>query len=250
MSPTSALPHQTFHSRSPSSSSSSSLTAIVTGGGRGIGKATATLLAKKGVNVVVCSRTKSEIDAAISSMTRIHDRLLGIVCDIRVGSQVDELVKKTVSRFGKIDILVNNAGIVHIRRLVDTTEKEWDDTLATNLKGTFLCCKAVLPYLASDGTIINVSSGAGRVGFENLSAYCASKFGVMGLTESLSWEVSGSIRVLAICPGEVDTQMQNSNNEYYLKSRSQMLTPEQVATKIVEMIFKQGVYKNGQCVDI
>ncbi|WP_260642670.1 SDR family oxidoreductase [Nitrososphaera viennensis] len=226
-------------------------TAIVTGSGRGIGKATALLLAKKGVNIVVCSRTKSEVDSTVDEARKLfHDGVLGVVCDVGVASQVDALVKKAVARFGQIDILVNNAGIFYAKKLVDTSEKEWDDTMNSNLKSAFLCSKAVLPHLTKTGTIINVSSGAGKTGFENLSAYCASKFGMMGLAESLSWEVQGSIRVMAICPGEVDTRMQESDPVYYRENRSRMLKPEQVAEKIAEMIFDTRRYRNGQSVDI
>lgn len=100
------------------------------------------------------------------------------------------------------------------------------------------------------GTIINISSGAGKTGFENLSAYCASKFGMMGLTESLAWEVAGNnIRVMAICPGEVATKMQKVDQEYYLLHRNKMLKPDQVAAKIVKMVFDSG-YGNGHCINI
>ena len=102
----------------------------------------------------------------------------------------------------------------------------------------------------NSGTIINVSSGAGKAGFENLAAYCASKFGMMGLTESLAWEVAGRrIRVMAICPGEVATRMQEVDPEYYRQNKGTMLKPEQVAARIVEMIFDNR-YTNGQSVDI
>lgn len=227
-------------------------TAIVTGSGRGIGKETAILLAKKGVNVVVCSRTQSEIGETVEEIKKIHPRVLGIMCDVSQSPQVDSLVKKTVKRFGGVDILVNNAGIFTVKKLVDTSEKEWDEILAVNLKGAFLCCKAVLPHMlrGNAGAIINVSSGAGKAGFDSLSAYCASKFAMMGLTESLAWEVAGHhVRVMAICPGEVATRMQESDPEYYRETIDMMLKPEDVAEKIVDMIFNDK-YRNGQSVDI
>jgi 3-oxoacyl-[acyl-carrier protein] reductase len=224
-------------------------TAIVTGGGRGIGKETAILLAKKGVNVVVCSRTQSEIDDTVNAIQSMHAGILGVKCDVSVSLEVDNLIEKAAGRFGEIDILINNAGIIFVKQLVDTSEKEWDETLDSNLKSAFLCSKAVLPHMKA-GTIINVSSGAGKTGFENLSAYCASKFGMMGLTESLAWEVANhNIRVMAICPGEVATKMQEVDPEYYKQNKSRMLKPEQVAAKIVEMVFDSR-YTNGQSVDI
>ncbi len=227
-------------------------TAIVTGSGRGIGRETAILLAKKGVNVVVCSRTQSEINNTVEAIKEIHLGVLGVKCDVSISWQVDNLVKKAVEKFGPVDILVNNAGIFTVKKLVDTSEKEWDQILAVNLKGAFLCCKAVLPYMLdkNSGAIVNISSGAGKVGFDSLSAYCASKFGMMGLTESLSWEVAGhNIKVMAICPGEVATKMQEADPEYYKENRDRMLEPKQVAAKIVDMIFSDK-YRNGQSVDI
>jgi 3-oxoacyl-[acyl-carrier protein] reductase len=227
-------------------------TAIVTGSGRGIGREIAVLLAGRGVDVVVCSRTQSEIDDTVRVIKSIHPGVLGVKCDVSNSSEVENLVKKTVEEFGSTDILVNNAGIFTVKRLVDTSEKEWDEILGVNLKGAFLCSKAVLPYMLRNnaGTIINVSSGAGKAGFDSLSAYCASKFGMMGLTESLAWEVAGHhIRVMAICPGEVATRMQESDPEYYRENRERMLKPEEVAAKVVDMIFSSK-YKNGQSVDI
>ena len=222
--------------------------AIVTGSGRGIGKAVAIMLSRKGVDVTVCSRNQQEIDETVNKIAQIHPGIMGMKCDVGISSQVDALVKKTVDKFGGVDILVNNAGIVFLKKLADTTEQEWDQTIHSNLKSAFLCCRAVLPYMV-DGTIINVSSGAGKTGFENLSAYCASKFGMMGLTESLAWEVRGRIRVMAICPSDVDTAMQDVDPNYHRKNRSRMLSAEQVASRILEMIF-DGKYQNGQSVDI
>lgn len=236
-------------------SSQMTTTAIVTGSGRGIGRETAILLARKGVNVVVCSRTKLEIDNTVEVIRKIHPAgVIGMKCDVSVSSQIDNLVKKAVDVFGSIDILVNNAGIFYLKKLIDTAEAEWDETINANLKSAFLCSKAVLPYMIgskNSGTIINVSSLAGKTGFENLSAYCASKFGMIGLTESLAWEVPTNVRVMAICPGEVATKMQEIDSEYYRLNRDSMLKPEQVAAKILEMIFDDGArYRNGQSVNI
>lgn len=222
-------------------------TAIITGSGRGIGRETAMMLAKKGVNVVVCSRTQHEIEETVRDIQKVHARVIGVKCDVGVASDVDMLVNKTVKEFGSIDILINNAAVLLVKRLSDTTEKEWDQTINSNLKSAFLCCKAVLPHMKKGGTIINVSSGAGKVGYENLSAYCASKFGMMGLTASLAWETR--TRVMAICPGDVDTTMQNADPIYRRANKASMLTAEQVAAKIVEMIYANN-YASGQSVDI
>jgi 3-oxoacyl-[acyl-carrier protein] reductase len=227
-------------------------TAIVTGSGRGIGREAALLLAERGVNVAVCSRTLGEVNSTVAELESMHADALGMCCDVRISSDVDKLVSKTVERFGGVDVLVNNAGVAILKQLADTTKQEWDQTIDSNLKSAFLCSKAVLPYMLKQksGVIINVSSGAGKAGFENLSAYCASKFGMMGLTESLAWEVaSSSIRVIVICPGDVDTAMQDMDPAYHTANRDMMLTARQVAEKILEMIYDDR-YRNGQSVDI
>jgi 3-oxoacyl-[acyl-carrier protein] reductase len=147
---------------------------------------------------------------------------LGIKCDVSIPSQVNSLVKSTIEKFGSktIDIFVNNAGVAFNKKLIDTSEEEWDQTINTNLKGAFLFAKAVLPYMTSKGSgvIINVNSGAGKAGFSNLSAYCASKFGLLGLAESLALEVNAynNIRVMTIFLGQVATKMwQDFDFSYY-----------------------------------
>jgi 3-oxoacyl-[acyl-carrier protein] reductase len=235
-------------------------TAVVTGSGRGIGRETAILLCEKGLNVVICSRTRTEIDSAIEEikqMTKTNaaaDRVIGIRCDVSKSSEVEHLIDSTIDRFKSIDILVNNAGIVYVKKLIDSTEDEWDKTMDINLKSSFLCTRAALPFMMKDrsGVIINVSSGAGKTGFPDISAYCASKFRMIGLTESVAWEVANyNIRVMAICPGEVATQMQqNIDPTYYKKNKHNMLQPKDVAEKITEMIFKERQYHNGQSVEI
>jgi len=233
------------------------LTAIITGSGRGIGKETAILLAKREINVVICSRTDYEINSVVREIKEIHNRhqgVIGIKCDVSISSQVNSLIKSTIDKFGGIDILINNAGIVFVKKLIYTSEEEWDRIININLKGAFLFTKAVLPYMINkkSGVIINVSSGAGKAGFENLSAYCASKFGMMGLTESVAWEVANhNIKVMTICPGEVDTKMQeDADSRYYNLNKNKMLKPQIVAEKILQMILDDEVYRNGESVDI
>jgi NAD(P)-dependent dehydrogenase (short-subunit alcohol dehydrogenase family) len=200
-------------------------TAIVTGSGRGIGKETAILLAKMGMSVAVCSRSQTEIDETIKEIKGLGAVVLGMKCDVGVAADVARFIDAAVKQFGGVDVLVNNAGVAILKQLVDTTEQEWDQTLDSNLKSAFLCSRAVLPYMLkqNSGVIVNVSSGAGKSGFENLSAYCASKFGMMGLTESVAWEISGRIRVMAICPGDVDTVMQDMDIEYHKANKQRML---------------------------
>jgi 3-oxoacyl-[acyl-carrier protein] reductase len=230
-------------------------TALVTGGGRGIGKDTAILLSKKGLDVIICSRTQREIDTAVNEIKSFgNGQIIGRKCDVSISSQVNALVNDALEIYGRIDVLINNAGITYVKKLIDTTEEQWDHTLDVNLKGPFLLCKATVPHMIENncGVIINVSSGAGKVGFEEISAYCASKFGMIGLTESLAREVANyNIRVMSICPGEVATKMQEDvDARYYELNKHKMLHPRTVAEKIADMIFSDIEYRNGIAVDI
>jgi 3-oxoacyl-[acyl-carrier protein] reductase len=133
-------------------------TAVVTGSGRGIGRETAILLCKKGLNVVICSRTRTEIDLTVEELEQITktsdasaaDRVIGIRCDVSNSSEVEHLIKSTIDIFKSIDILINNAGIVYVKKLIDTTEDEWDKTIDINLKSSFLCTRAALPFMIKD----------------------------------------------------------------------------------------------------
>jgi 3-oxoacyl-[acyl-carrier protein] reductase len=190
-------------------------TALITGSTRGIGKETALLLLQKGLNVIISSRSQDNVENVIEEILdkfpSKKENILGLKCDVSKHSEVKTLVNVSVKRFGSIDILVNNAGIVYYKSIINTTEEEWNKTIDTNLKGSFLFTKELLPYMIenkSGGIIINVSSGAGKSGFPNLSAYCASKFGIIGLTEGVAQEVANNnVKVIAICPGGVDTKM-------------------------------------------
>jgi 3-oxoacyl-[acyl-carrier protein] reductase len=144
-------------------------TAIITGSSRGIGKETAIHLADHVGNLVVCSRSQHEINSEVSDVENVNNQIdiLGLECDVRVSSQVDSLVQSAVDKFGSetIDILVNNAGVAFDKKLLDTSEEEWDQTIDTNLKGAFLFTKAVLPYMIqrNSGVIVNVNSGGARL---------------------------------------------------------------------------------------
>ena len=149
---------------------------------------------------------------------------------------------------------MNNAGVAFDKKLVDTSEEEWDQTMDTNLKGAFLITKSVLPYMIKrkSGTILNVNSGAGITGFSDLSSYCASKFGLAGLAESLALEVeSYNMRVMTIFLGQVATRMwEDYDYGYYEKNKDKMLSPQKVGAKIVEMILDIKNYKNGDSVEM
>ena len=151
-------------------------TAIITGSDRGIGKEIAIQLATNVRNLVVCSRNQYEINSVVKEIENVSKQvnILGSKCDVRESSQVNALVQSAADKFGidTIDILVNNAGVAFDKKLVDTSEDEWDHTIDTNLKGAFLFTKAVLRYMIqrNSGVIINVNSGAGKTGFSDLSS--------------------------------------------------------------------------------
>jgi NAD(P)-dependent dehydrogenase (short-subunit alcohol dehydrogenase family) len=186
--------------------------AIVTGGGRGLGRAFALGLAREGARVVVGSRTQSRLDQAVSEISSIGGRALAVVVNLAEESSVQNLVEETLKEFGRIDILVNNAGILApFRNVVDMPTREWDLTQTINLRGTFLCCKSVLPHMISrrKGKIINIGAGVSdeRV-HVGLSAYCASKAGVINFTRQLAAEVREfGILVNCLDPGAVRTSM-------------------------------------------
>ena len=230
-------------------------TALVTGSGRGIGKETAILLSKMGFNLIICSRNQNEIDSVVKEIKSFgNDRILARECDVSVSSQVNRVVNEALDIYGRIYVLINNAGISYVKKLIDTTEEEWDNTLDINLKGSYLFSKAIVPHMIKHnyGIIINVSSGAGKIGFKDISAYCASKFGMIGLTESLAREINNyNIRVMTICPGQVATKMQKDiDSQYYELNKNKMLHPRKVAEKIADMIFSDKEYPNGVSVDL
>jgi len=227
---------------------------LVTGASKGIGKAIAHLFAQEGMNVVICSRNENQIrKTAMEIQKNTGSLVIPVKTDVRNHVDVDRLVQRAINEFGVIDILVNNAGVAIIKSLVETTDREYDTIIDTNLRGVFFCCKSVLPHMIRrrSGFIINISSGAGKAGFANLSVYCASKFGVIGITESLAEEVSDyGIKVFSVCPGAVATQMQMKfmSNEEFERNRNQMIQPEEVAQKVLQLV--KGKFRTGTSVDI
>ena len=187
--------------------------AIVTGGGRGIGRAIALALAREGADVLVFSRTLSEVETTAADIQSLGRRGIALRANVYNLDDVSLVVNRAVGEFGKIDILVNNAGIQGpIGLLVDNDIDAWIETMYTYLVGTFLCCKLVLPYMIErrKGKIINLSGGGAATPRPRFSAYAASKAGVVRLTETLAEELKQfNIQVNAIAPGAVNTRMQD-----------------------------------------
>lgn len=204
--------------------------AIVTGAGRGIGRATAEIYAREGARLVLASRSADELDEGVAAVESLGGRAIGVPTDVRDKAQVERLVAAAVDRFGRVDILFNNAGVARHAYVLDTTEENWDLTFDVNVKGVFLCCRAVLPHMIArrSGKVINVSSGAGLRGSAWKAAYSASKFAVIGFSESLSMEVGRyGINVNTICPGPVATAMRARS--YPFEKAELLPQPDEVA---------------------
>ena len=185
--------------------------ALITGAGRGIGKAVATAYARAGANLALCARTKGELDQTVTELRGLKAEAEGWVCDVSLEESVKEFVGAAHKKFGRVDVLVNNAGVM--TRPVPMTEldvKKWDYTMAVNLRGPFLITQAVLPIMIrqKSGSIINVSSSIGRGAYANFLAYATSKWGLEGFTQTLAAEArSANIRVNSVEPGYVATKM-------------------------------------------
>lgn len=229
-------------------------TAIVTGSGRGIGKATAIALAKEGCNVVVCSRTAREIENTANEIKKLGSKAISVRADVSNSGDVRNLIKKTIDEFGSIGILVNNAGVAVYKPLIDTTEKEYDYVMNVNTKGVFLCTKEVLPHMIKQksGVIVNISSALGKHGSKDFSAYSASKFGVIGLTESVAAELPSGIKVYAVCPGGVATDMvkQIIGRAKFMAARYLIMKPERIAEKVLELCMPDCMLESGSSVEI
>lgn len=221
--------------------------ALVTGGARGIGLATVQALLDEGARVAFCARHEGHVQRALRVLAA-PDRLFGGVADVVDADQVRDMVQTASKTLGPIDVLVNNAGILHHGAFADETYGNMGRIIDVNLKGLLFTTRAVLPAMLQrgSGTIINISSGVGLVGVGDLAAYCASKFGVVGFTQALAQEIGDAgVRVYAVCPGRVATDMQVQ----YCGERIG-IAPEQVARRIVQLAGPHPQAKTGACLEI
>ncbi|HKV29285.1 MAG TPA: SDR family oxidoreductase [Candidatus Acidoferrales bacterium] len=185
--------------------------AIITGGGRGIGRAIARRFTTEGAKVLVAARTSKEVDAVAAEIQSAGQEAAAISADVAQESGCRRIVDEARKRFGHIDILVNNAGLLGpVKAVEEISPAEWDEVLAVNLRAPFLLSRLVLPdmYSRSSGSIINISSVAAKGAFQWNSPYAASKAGLVGFTRTLAAESArNGVRVNAICPGPVETEM-------------------------------------------
>lgn len=207
--------------------------AIITGAGSGLGAAMARALTVAGARCVLAGRQPEKLEhlrGELGATAHVYP------CDVREEAQIEQLVAHTTQTLGRIDILINNAGIFQMRSLTGTPTAVFDETLAVNLRGPFLVCRAAWPHLQkSRGQIVNISSIAGVKGYSNNAAYSASKFGLNGLTEVLALEGQPhGIRVSAVCPGSVDTPIWDKQAPAAV--RQKMMKPEATAALVLHML--------------
>jgi 3-oxoacyl-[acyl-carrier protein] reductase len=182
--------------------------ALVTGAGRGIGKAIAVALAREGAAVVASARTESEIVAVAAEIRSAGGRAAGVRADMRDPAQIDRLAKAAAAEFGPVDIVINNAGLGHFARVESLTREQFDEMWEVNVRGVFLLTKALLPAMLERGSgdVVNIASLAGRNSFTGGAGYSATKWALIGFARSLLLEVrERNVRVITLCPGSVDT---------------------------------------------
>ncbi|OGC76717.1 MAG: hypothetical protein A2Z27_02915 [candidate division Zixibacteria bacterium RBG_16_50_21] len=206
---------------------------IVTGASRGIGRAIAQLFARQGAKVVLAARKRRDLERVGGQLNKENKLTLLILCDVTSEKQVRNLVRKTLQKWGRIDILINNAGMGIHKPVAEFTTRDWDTTVDTNLKGPFLCTREVLPVMMRQkgGQIINIGSLAGKNPIANLAAYCASKHGLIGFSESVGLEVRNhNIKINLLLPGTVDTSFGNRQPQAATgRHPENALTSEEVA---------------------
>jgi NAD(P)-dependent dehydrogenase (short-subunit alcohol dehydrogenase family) len=181
---------------------------LITGGASGIGKATCLLFAREGALLSVADKHKSATESVASDCSGIGAKAIAIEVDVARASDVKRMIERTISTFGRLDVLVNNAGYGIAGSVTETDEDAWDELMAVNVRGVFLCTKYAIPVMRAGGggTIVNTSSVVASIGIRNRAAYCASKGAVAALTRAVAIDhVADGIRCNAIAPGTIDT---------------------------------------------
>ncbi len=244
--------------------------AVVTGGGRGIGRAAALELAGRGADVAVAARSTAEIESVAGEIRKLGRRALAVPCDVTDPKSVEDLAKAAIATLGKVDILVNNAGIATSAAIKHQSLEEWNKVLAVNATGPFLCAQAVLTPMAERGfgRIVNVASITSRMGAPYIAAYTASKHALLGFTRVAAAEYAKKgVTVNAVCPGYVDTDMTAGSVQRVVgktglsddkalsailetANQTRLIKPEEVAFLIANLCAPLSGGINGQAIVI
>jgi len=233
--------------------------ALVTGGGRGIGRATCLALAREGVDVAVCDIDLASAESVAKEVEALGRKAVAIRADVSQKADVTAMVARVTDAFGKIDILVNNAGIIRDAMLHKMTEDAFDQVIAVHLKGAWLCCQAVMEGMREQrfGKIINLSSMSGKVGNIGQTNYSAAKAGIVGLTKAVAKELARySINVNAIQPGFIDTEMTRSIPEEIRLAKiaeiplKRVGRPEDIANVVVFLASEDSSFMTGVVLEV
>lgn len=234
-------------------------TAIVTGASSGIGRGIAKRFAREGADIVIADIKTDAAENVAEEIKEIGQEALVVKTDVSNSDDVDKMVEATVSKFGKVDILVNNAGVFVQKPIQEMEEGDWDKVLDVNLKGAFLCTRRVVEEMLEQGggKIVNIASIAGKTGFQNSSAYCASKGGIVNLTRELGMELAPKgIHVNAIGPGVIETAMTKpllEDEEFEeqtlaMTPRGRIGKPEDIASAAVYLASDESDFVVGETV--
>jgi 3-oxoacyl-[acyl-carrier protein] reductase len=225
--------------------------AIVTGGGQGIGRAICLALAKEGCDLVIGDINIQTAEKVAEEIKSLHRRSLAVKVDVCDSRQVNQMVKTTLKEFGRVDILVNNAGIAYQGTIEDMKEEDWNKVIDVNLKGTFLCSKAVIKSMKRQrlGKIINMASFSGKIGGLTVGAnYAASKAGIICFTKSLAMELAPyNVNVNAVSPAFIDTTMSTTFPKIPIGRKG---LPEDVANAVVFLASEDASYITAEILDV
>ena len=225
--------------------------AIVTGASRGIGQAVAECFAREGARLVLCSRSAPDVEGVARTIRHAGGEAIGLKADVSQERDVDRLTAETLKAYGRADVLVNNAGLITARAPIHQVKvTDWDAVMAVNLRGPFLCIRSILPHLLKQGSgsIINVSSGAGKRAAPSWGPYAVSKFGIEGLTQAVAEETQCTgVRVNAVNPGGTRTQMRSA---VYPEEDPQQLAPPEERTGLFVFLASEASHDvTGQSFD-